>query len=185
VAVGPEVSGPNHTGGQAWNPSCVALPAFALSPATGLPVDEFELAHSLGALIALCLSAGAAFHISMLLCRVSPPLWGTSAVFPRTLGAGDAKFMAAVGAWAGLSRLPMAFLAMLGVGALTALAWSWRKRVLRATLASTATMVGGALHGTSAGTPWVGQTDVGRFPYGVGLGLGAIIWWLWTGCRLP
>jgi Flp pilus assembly protein protease CpaA len=37
--------------------------------------------------------------------------------FLRTLGAGDAKFMAAIGAWAGLSRLPMAFLAMLGCAA--------------------------------------------------------------------
>jgi prepilin peptidase CpaA len=102
----------------------------------------------------------------------------------RLLGAGDAKFMAAIGAWAGLSRLPMAFLAMLAGGALVALVWSWRQRMLKATLMSTATMVGGAVTGAGSSSPWVGHTAAGRFPYGVGLGLGAIAWWLWEGCRL-
>ena len=102
----------------------------------------------------------------------------------RLLGAGDAKFMGAIGAWAGLSRLPMAFLAMLAGGALVALVWSWRQRMLKAALMSTATMVGGAVSGAGTSSPWVGYTAAGRFPYGVGLGLGAIVWWLLEGCRL-
>jgi len=168
---------------------CVALPAFALV-AGYLDYRSRRIPNWLtvsGALTALCLSAVSGVpHFYASLQGFAAALGvGLLLFFLRTLGAGDAKFMAAIGAWAGLSRLPMAFLAMLGVGALAALAWSWRKRMLRATLASTATMVGGALNGTSAGTPWVGQTDAGRFPYGVGLGLGAIIWWLSTGCRLP
>ena len=102
----------------------------------------------------------------------------------RLLGAGDAKFMGAIGAWAGLSRLPIAFLAMLAGGALVALIWSWRHRMMRATLMSTATMLGSAATGAGSSSPWVGHTAAGRFPYGVGLGLGAIVWWLWEGCRL-
>jgi len=103
----------------------------------------------------------------------------------KTLGAGDAKLLAAIGAWAGWSRLPGAFLAMLGGGALFALAWSLRQRVFRATLLSTSTMIGTALSGGGKGTPWVGNTALGRFPYGVGLGLGAIAWWFLAGGRLP
>lgn len=103
----------------------------------------------------------------------------------KALGAGDAKFMAAVGAWAGWTRLPGAFLAMLGGGALFALIWSARHRLFRATLLSTSTMVGTALSGGGKGIPWVGNTAPGRFPYGVGLGLGAIVWWFLAGGRLP
>lgn len=102
----------------------------------------------------------------------------------RTLGAGDAKFMAAIGAWAGIQRLPMAFLAMLAGGAVVALLYSWRYRMLKATLTSSATMLGSMASGGAPTSPWVGHTAVGRFPYGVGLGLGAAVWWLWAGCRL-
>jgi prepilin peptidase CpaA len=169
--------------------TCAALPVFALG-AGFLDYRSRRIPNWLtvsGALTALGLSALSGMsHFYMSLQGFAAALAvGLVLFFLRTLGAGDAKFMAAVGAWAGLTRLPMAFLAMLGIGALSALAWSWRKKVLRATLASTATMVGGAMQGTGTGSPWVGQTDVGRFPYGVGLGLGAIVWWLSTGCRLP
>jgi prepilin peptidase CpaA len=168
---------------------CVSLPVFALA-AGALDYRSRRIPNWLtvsGAVAGLFLSAlGGTPHFIMALQGFGAALGvGLALYFFRTLGAGDAKFMAAIGAWAGLSRLPMAFLFMLGAGAIAALAWSWRKRVLRATLASTATMVGGAIHGTSASSPWVGQTESGRFPYGVGLGLGAIVWWLSTGCRLP
>jgi len=168
---------------------CVSLPVFALA-AGALDYRSRRIPNWLtvsGALAGLCLSAlGGTNHFITSLQGFGAALGvGLILFFLRTLGAGDAKFMAAIGAWAGLSRLPMAFLFMLGAGAISALAWSWRKKVLRATLASTATMVGGAIHGTSASSPWVGQTESGRFPYGVGLGLGAIVWWLSTGCRLP
>jgi len=169
--------------------TCAALPVFALLAGL-LDYRSRRIPNWLtvsGALTALCLAAiGGSGHFIASIQGFAAALGvGLVLFFLRTLGAGDAKFMAAIGAWAGLARLPMAFLAMLGVGALAALAWSWRNRVLRATLASTATMVGGALNGVPAGRPWVGQTDAGRFPYGVGLGLGAIVWWLSTGCRLP
>lgn len=120
-------------------------------------------------------------------------LWGLAAALGigvglyalKALGAGDAKFLAAIGAWAGWPRLPGAFLAMLGGGALFALVWSLRNRVFRATLLSTSTMIGTTLSGGGKGTPWVGNTALGRFPYGVGLGLGAIFWWFMAGGRLP
>jgi prepilin peptidase CpaA len=168
---------------------CASLPAFAITAGV-LDYRSRRIPNWLtvsGALAGLCLSAlGGTPHLVQSLQGFGAALGvGLILFFLRTLGAGDAKFMAAIGAWAGLSRLPMAFLFMLGAGAVAALAWSWRKKVLRATLASTATMVGGAMHGTSSSSPWVGQTESGRFPYGVGLGLGAIIWWLSTGCRLP
>jgi prepilin peptidase CpaA len=170
--------------------SCVALPVFALV-AGYLDYRSRRIPNWLtvsGALAGLCLSAlvGWTPHFIASLQGFGAALGvGLILFFLRTLGAGDAKFMAAIGAWAGLARLPMAFLFMLGFGAASALAWSWRRKMLRATLASTATMVGGAMHGTKLGSPWVGQTESGRFPYGVGLGLGAIVWWLSTGCRLP
>jgi prepilin peptidase CpaA len=169
--------------------TCAAFPLFALG-AGYLDLRSRRIPNWLtvsGALAAFCLAAISGItHILLSLQGFAAALAvGLLLYFLRALGAGDAKFMAAVGAWAGLSRLPMAFLAMLGLGAVSALAWSWRKKMLRATLASTAGMVGGALNTGSAGTPWVGQTAAGRFPYGVGLGLGAIVWWLLSGCRLP
>ena len=169
--------------------ACVTLPVFALAAGV-LDFRYRRIPNWLnvsGALAAFCLTAAAGgphFLTSLQGFAVALAV-GLLLFFLRSLGAGDAKFMAAVGAWAGLARLPFAFLIMLGVGAVVALAWSWRKKVLRATLASTATMVGGALSGSSTGTPWVGQTEAGRFPYGVGLGIGAIVWWATTGCRLP
>ena len=167
---------------------CVSLPVFALAAGV-LDYRSRRIPNWLtvtGALAGLCLSAlgGSSHFISSLQGFGAALGVGLILYFARTLGAGDAKFMAAIGAWAGLFRLPMAFLAMLGFGALFALLWSWRKKVLRATLTSTASMVGGALQG-SGGQAWVGQTDSGRFPYGVGLGVGAIVWWISTGCRLP
>src|SRR5580765_253220 len=108
--------------------SCVALPAFALL-AGYLDYRSRRIPNWLtvsGALIALCLSAVSGVpHFYASLQGFAAALGvGLLLFFLRTLGAGDAKFMAAIGAWAGLSRLPMAFLAMLGVGALAALAWS-------------------------------------------------------------
>jgi prepilin peptidase CpaA len=103
----------------------------------------------------------------------------------KTLGAGDAKFLGAVGVWAGLDRLPIAFLAMAGGGALFALAWSLRQKVFRGTMMSTAAMIGGVASGTGRVAPLIGGTSAGRFPYGVGLGLGAAAWWFWAGCLLP
>ena len=103
----------------------------------------------------------------------------------KTLGAGDAKFIGAVGLWAGLERLPMAVLAMLAGGALFAVAWSVRARVFRGTIMSTSAMIGGFVNGTGRLAPLIGGTAAGRFPYGVGLGLGAAAWWLWAGCALP
>jgi prepilin peptidase CpaA len=168
---------------------CVSLPVLALAAGV-LDYRSRRIPNWLtvsGALAGLCLSAlgGSPHFISSLQGFGVALCVGLILYFARTLGAGDAKFIAAIGAWAGLSRLPMAFLAMLGFGALFALAWSWRKKVLRATLTSTASMVGGALQGSSGGPAWVGQTESGRFPYGVGLGVGAIVWWISTGCRLP
>jgi prepilin peptidase CpaA len=103
----------------------------------------------------------------------------------KMLGAGDAKFLGAVGVWAGLDRLPVALLAMLGGGALFAVAWSLRRKVFGGTMLSTAAMISGAVTGTGRFSPVIGGTAAGRFPYGVGLGLGAAAWWLWTGGTLP
>lgn len=103
----------------------------------------------------------------------------------KALGAGDAKFMAAIGAWAGWERLPAAYLAMLAGGAAFALVWSARHRMLKATLVSTSAMIGAATSGAGRLPPMMGGTAVGKFPYGVGLGLGAIVWWFWAGGVLP
>jgi len=103
----------------------------------------------------------------------------------KALGAGDAKFMAAIGAWAGWERLPAAYLAMLAGGAALALVWSARHRMLKATLASTSAMIGAATSGAGRLPPMMGGTAAGKFPYGVGLGLGAIAWWFWAGGVLP
>ena len=103
----------------------------------------------------------------------------------RLLGAGDAKLMTAVGAWAGWARLPEAFLGMLAGGALLALVWALRGRVFRASLLSTATLLSNMSQGRPAGSAWVGATEAGRFPYGLGLGAGATVWWFWAGGMLP
>lgn len=103
----------------------------------------------------------------------------------KALGAGDAKFMAAIGAWAGWERIPAAYLAMLAGGAALALAWSIRHRMLRATLISTAAMVGAAVSNGDRLPPMMGGTAAGKFPYAVGLGVGAIAWWFWAGGMVP
>lgn len=103
----------------------------------------------------------------------------------KALGAGDAKLVAAIGAWAGLTRLPEAFLAMLGGGALLAVIWVVRRRLLGLSLLSTASMLASISQGKGAGTPLVGRSEAGKFPYGVGLGLGAAVWWFWAGGVLP
>jgi prepilin peptidase CpaA len=103
----------------------------------------------------------------------------------RLLGAGDAKLMAAIGTWAGLTRLPEAFFAMLAGGALLAVVWVVRGRVLQASLLSTTAILDDMVHGRTPGPALVGRTAAGKFPYGVGLGLGAAVWWLWAGCALP
>jgi prepilin peptidase CpaA len=99
----------------------------------------------------------------------------------KALGAGDAKFMAAVSAWAGWERLPAAYLAMLAGGAAFALAWSVRHRIVRATLVSASSIVGAAVSGGHRPPPMMGGTAAGKFPYAVGLGAGAIAWWFWAG----
>lgn len=103
----------------------------------------------------------------------------------KTLGAGDAKFLACVGAWAGLERLPEAFLAMLAGGALFAVAWAIRHRILAGTLLSTSAMISGLLERGEQLPAVMGETPLGRFPYGVGLALGAMLWWGWAGGVLP
>jgi len=103
----------------------------------------------------------------------------------HALGAGDAKFMAAISAWAGWDRLPAAYLGMIAGGAAFALVWSARHRVLRATLLSTSLIIGSAVHSGQRLPPVVGGTEAGKFPYGVGLGLGAIAWWFWAGGTMP
>ena len=103
----------------------------------------------------------------------------------KALGAGDAKFMAAIAAWAGWERLPAAYLTMLAGGAAFALAWSIRHRMLRATLISTSAMVGAAVSNGDRLPPMMGGTAAGKFPYAVGLGMGAIAWWFWAGGVVP
>lgn len=103
----------------------------------------------------------------------------------KLLGAGDAKLMAAVGAWAGLARVPEAFLGMLGGGAVLAIVWAIRGRVFGASLLSTATLLGNMTQGRPAGPAWVGNTAAGKIPYGLGLGIGAAAWWFWSGATLP
>ena len=100
----------------------------------------------------------------------------------RTIGAGDAKLMAAFGAWFGLTRLPVAFVAMLAGGALVAVVWAIRNRVLRKTFLSTGAMLASTLHTGTRLRPIVGDTALGKFPYGIGLSAGAAAWWLWIGC---
>ena len=168
--------------------SCALLLAFALG-AGFLDLRTRRIPNWLnvaGALAALALAGlGGKSHLLSPLLGLGAALGVGFVLFGlRMLGAGDAKFMAAMGAWAGIGRLPMAFLAMLAGGALVALVWSWRQRMLRATLVSTASILGSAASGGPSVKPWVGQTAAGRFPYGVGLGLGAIVWWLWEGCRI-
>ncbi len=100
----------------------------------------------------------------------------------KMIGAGDAKLMAAFGAWFGLARLPAAFVAMLAGGALLAVGWAIRKRVLRKTLLSTGAMLASSIQAGTSLRPIVGDTPLGKFPYGIGLSAGAAAWWLWIGC---
>jgi prepilin peptidase CpaA len=138
-----------------------------------------------GAGLLLVLPTGAG-HVTQALLGFAAALAVGFLLFAlRTLGAGDAKFIGAVGLWAGLERLPTAMLAMLAGGALFAVVWSVRQKVFRGTMLSTSAMIGGFVNGTGRVSPLIGGTAAGRFPYGVGLGLGAAAWWLWAGCTLP
>lgn len=119
--------------------------------------------------------------VSSLLGLLTGLLIGFLLVAVRALGAGDAKFMAAIGAWAGWERLPLAYGAMLAGGAAFAILWSARHRLLGATLWSTSIMIRSALRSGQRLPPVVGATKDGKFPYGVGLALGAIAWWFWAG----
>ena len=145
-----------------WLTGVGALSGLALAAATG--GDSLILAF-LGLVVGIAIG----FFLSSL----------------HVLGAGDAKFMAAVGAWAGWERLPAAYLGMIAGGAAFALIWSARNRVLRATLLSTSVIIGSAVRSGERVPPVVGGTEAGRFPYGAGLGLGAIAWWFWAGGTMP
>lgn len=145
-------------------PNWLTLAGAAVALAVSASFGSGRLLQSAGGLVVALLVGFACFAIG-------------------ALGAGDAKLFAAFGAWFGLSALPGAFLAMTAGGAVVALVWVARRRLLGGTLLSTGAMMAEVLQGRKP-APVIGVTEAGRFPYGVGMSLGASAWWLWLGCGL-
>lgn len=116
-----------------------------------------------------------------LLAGVLGGLIGLILTFPLVLmgglGGGDAKLLAAVGAFLGPSNLPLALLVTALVGGTMALALAIQHRALGETLRHAGALVGGVAKRAPAArnlrTP--GALTV---PYGVAIGAGALAGWL-------
>lgn len=101
------------------------------------------------------------------------------------LGGGDAKLLAAVGAFMGPARLVGALLAIAVIGGVIAIIEAGRRGRLRAVLASSVAMVGNWISlGRVGMTPTLETPNAVAIPYGVAIALGALIWWFWGGTFL-
>ena len=116
------------------------------------------------------LGAGFAFLVAV-------PLFALGA-----FGGGDAKFLIALGAFLGGSRLLGALLAIAIIGGTLALLDSFRRgalvRLLRDSVALTANLL---TFGRAGSRPTIESPGVATIPYGVPMALGAIAWWFFGG----
>ena len=104
------------------------------------------------------------------------------------LGAGDVKFLAAVGAFLGLPKLPTALLVMALVGGLMAIVAIVRHRVFRRTLNNLYAIM--LTFGSKTFTGWKGRESEALLtvnspgaltvPYGVAIAAGALTGWFLT-----
>lgn len=90
------------------------------------------------------------------------------------LGGGDAKLLAAVGAFVGLEGIAGALIVTTVTGALLALGNAWRMARLGALLHGVVTVL--CQRGGAAPARGVPRSVLPPLPYGVAIGLGTILW---------
>ncbi len=97
-------------------------------------------------------------------------------------GGGDAKFLIALGAFLGGSRLLGALLAIAIIGGTLAILDSIRRgamvRLLRDSFALTANLL---TFGRVGSRPTIESPGVATIPYGVPMAIGAVVWWFLGG----
>lgn len=96
------------------------------------------------------------------------------------LGGGDAKLLAAVGAFIGLEGLPVALAVTAIAGGVMAIAAAIREGALRKTLARTVDLAGAALgRSPKERVRTLATPGALAIPYGVAIGMGALAgWWM-------
>lgn len=111
---------------------------------------------------------------------VAVPLFALGA-----FGGGDTKFLVALGAFLGGSRLLGALLVIALIGGILALLDAMRRgslvRLLRDSVALAANLV---TLGRAGSRPTISSPGVATIPYGVPMALGAIAWWFFGGALL-
>lgn len=96
----------------------------------------------------------------------------------RTVGAGDVKLMAAVGAFCGAVLAMEIAVVASAIGGLWALVWLARRRRIRAGLANTMSMLVNVLDGTRVGVQHgesMRALSIGRLPFGVAIAIGTVV----------
>ena len=133
--------------------------------------------------LAVCGLAGANVTY-LLLAGVSGPgaVIGLAISFPLVLlgglGGGDAKLLAAVGAFLGPADLPVALLVTALVGGAMAFTLAVQRRALGETLRHARVLVGSVALRTPAPARNLRTPGALTIPYGVAIGAGAIAGWL-------
>lgn len=94
------------------------------------------------------------------------------------LGGGDAKLLAAVGAFLGPGDLPVALLVTALVGGAMAFALALQRRALVETLLHARVLVGSVARRAPAPARTLRTPGALTIPYGVAIGAGAIVGWL-------
>lgn len=92
------------------------------------------------------------------------------------LGGGDAKLLAAVGAFVGLDGIVGALLVTTFTGALIALVKAWRMGRLEALFRGVVSVLQGHHRGGAKQSPDVPGSALPPLPYGVAIGLGTVLW---------
>lgn len=92
------------------------------------------------------------------------------------LGGGDAKLLAAVGAFVGLDGIVGALIVTTITGALMALGNAWRMGRLGALLHGVETVLRRRHRGGAARVPEAPRSALPPLPYGVAIGLGTVLW---------
>ena len=101
------------------------------------------------------------------------------------LGGGDAKLLAAVGAFMGPGRLIGACLLIALLGGIVALLDAARRGALLRVLLNTFHIVVGWLSPVRSGVPIsISSPTAMTVPYGVPIAVGALAWWLWGGATV-